>query len=121
VEERAFVATLLRTDFLIGNLVNHNWARPPLFFVSVASKGLRFAVRGYSLLRMDSAAVEFGAVSLGLGLLTFVVLVAAWGGVGTCTDMRQLALLFLALAGTLIGRSVLLFPPCGVCSEIQRI
>ena len=92
-----------------------------MFFVSVVSKGLRFAASGYSLLSMDRAAVEFGTVSLGLGLLTFAVFVAAWGGVGPCTDMRQLALLFLALAGTLIGRSVLLFRPCGVCSEIQKI
>jgi hypothetical protein len=57
---------------------------------------------------MDSTAVKFGAVSLGLGLLAFVVLVAAWGGVGPCTDMRQLVLLVLALAGVLIGGAILL-------------
>jgi hypothetical protein len=57
---------------------------------------------------MDSAAVKFGAVSLGLGLLSFVVLVAVWGGVGPCTDMRQLMLLILALAGILIGAGTLL-------------
>jgi hypothetical protein len=57
---------------------------------------------------MDSAAVKFGAVSLGLGLLTFVVLVSVWGGVGPCTDLRQLLLLILASAGMLIGGGVLL-------------
>jgi hypothetical protein len=57
---------------------------------------------------MDSAAVKFGAGSLGLGLLSFVLLVAVWGGVGPCTDMRQLVLLILALAGILIGAAVLL-------------
>jgi hypothetical protein len=57
---------------------------------------------------MDSAAVKFGAVSLGLGLLSFVVLVTAWGGVGPCTDIRQLVLLILALAGSLVGGAILL-------------
>jgi sugar phosphate permease len=57
---------------------------------------------------MDTAAVKFGAVSLGLGLLTFVVLVRAWGGVGPCTDIRQVVLLILALAGIIIGGPVLL-------------
>ena len=38
--ERSFVTMLLRTDFLIGNLVNHNRDPSPLFFVNVASKGL---------------------------------------------------------------------------------
>jgi hypothetical protein len=57
---------------------------------------------------MDSAAVKFGAVSLGMGLLTFVVMVAVWGGVGPCTDIRQLLLLMLALAGIPIGRATLL-------------
>jgi hypothetical protein len=57
---------------------------------------------------MDSAAVKFGAVSLGLGLLAFVVMVAVWGGVGPCTDIRQLLLLILALAGILIGGATLL-------------
>jgi hypothetical protein len=57
---------------------------------------------------MDSAAVKFGAVSLGLGLLAFVVLVTVWGGVGPCTDIRQLVLLIFALAAILIGGAVLL-------------
>jgi hypothetical protein len=57
---------------------------------------------------MDSAAVKFGAVSLGLGLLTFVLLVAVWGGVGPCTDLSQVVLLVLALAGSLVGGAVLL-------------
>jgi hypothetical protein len=57
---------------------------------------------------MGSAAVKFGAVSLGLGLLAFVVLEAVWGGVGPCTDMSQLVLLLLALAGVVIGGPVLL-------------
>jgi hypothetical protein len=57
---------------------------------------------------MDSAAVKFGAVSLGLGLLTFVVLTAVWGGVGPCTDLSQLVLLILALGGSLVGGAVLL-------------
>jgi hypothetical protein len=57
---------------------------------------------------MDSAAVKFGAVSLGLGLLAFALLVAVWGGVGPCTDIRQLVLLVLALAGVLIGGAILL-------------
>ena len=56
---------------------------------------------------MDSAAVKFGAVSLGLGLLTFAVVVSAWGGVGPCTDLRQLVLLILPSAGMLIGGGVL--------------
>jgi hypothetical protein len=29
----------------VGFLVDHNWA-PPVFFVSVASKGLKFTVSG---------------------------------------------------------------------------
>ncbi len=57
---------------------------------------------------MDSAALKFGAVSLGLGLLTFVLLVAVWGGVGPCTDLSQLVLLILASGGMLIGGAVLL-------------
>jgi hypothetical protein len=57
---------------------------------------------------MDSAAVKFGAVSLGLGLLLFVLLEAVWGGVGPCTDMSQLVLFLLALAGIVIGGPVLL-------------
>ena len=35
---------LLRTDFLVENLVNHNRDPYPVFFVSVASKGLSQAV-----------------------------------------------------------------------------
>jgi hypothetical protein len=58
--------------------------------------------------RMDSAAVKFGAVSLGLGFFAFVILVAVWGGVGPCTDIRQLVLLILALAEILIGGGTLL-------------
>ncbi len=38
--KRSFVEMLLRTDFLIGNLVNNNWTPYPLFFISVHSKGL---------------------------------------------------------------------------------
>jgi hypothetical protein len=57
---------------------------------------------------MDSAAVKFGAASLGLGLLAFLVMVAVWGGVGPCTDLSQLVLLILALAGSLVGGAVLL-------------
>jgi hypothetical protein len=57
---------------------------------------------------MDSAAVKFGAISLGLGLLTFVLLVAVWGGVGPCTDLSQLVLLILASGGMLVGGAVLL-------------
>jgi len=57
---------------------------------------------------MDSAAVKFGAVSMGLGLLAFVVMVAVWGGVGPCTDLSQLVLLILALSGSLIGGAILL-------------
>ena len=57
---------------------------------------------------MDGAAVRFGAISLGLGLFAFVVMVAVWGGVGPCTDISQLVLLILALAGILIGGGVLL-------------
>ncbi len=38
MQERSFVAMLLRTDFLIGNLVNNNRPPPPLFFKSVHSK-----------------------------------------------------------------------------------
>jgi hypothetical protein len=57
---------------------------------------------------MDSDAVKFGAVSLGLGLFTFVVLVAVWGSVGPCTDLRQMVLLILASAAMLIGGGVLL-------------
>jgi hypothetical protein len=37
--ERSFVAMLLRTDSLIGNLVN-NKTPTPLFFVSADSKGV---------------------------------------------------------------------------------
>ena len=40
--KRSFVVRrggLLRTDFLIGNLVNNNWTPYPLFFKSVHSKG----------------------------------------------------------------------------------
>jgi len=37
--ERSFVAILLRTDFLLGNLVNNNWLPLPLFFKTVESKG----------------------------------------------------------------------------------
>ena len=62
----------------------------------------------YSLFSMDSAAVKFGAVSMGLGLLAFVVMVAVWGGVGPCTDLSQLVLLIFALAGSLVGGAVLL-------------
>ena len=43
-EERSFVAILLGTDFLIGNLVNHNRDPYPVFFVNVASKRLSHAV-----------------------------------------------------------------------------
>ena len=57
---------------------------------------------------MDSAAVKFGAVSLGLGLLAFLVMVAVWGGVGPCTDLSQLVLLILALAGSMVGGAILL-------------
>jgi len=57
---------------------------------------------------MDSAAVKFGAVFLGLGLLTFVVLEAVWGGVGPCTDISQLVLLILAFSGIVIGGGILL-------------
>jgi hypothetical protein len=42
-EESSFVAMLFRTDFLIGNLVNHNTPHP-LFFVSVATKGFSLFV-----------------------------------------------------------------------------
>jgi Zn-dependent protease with chaperone function len=56
---------------------------------------------------MDSTAVKFGAVFLGLGVLTFVVLVAVLGGVGPCTDMPQLVLLIIALSGILIGGAIL--------------
>jgi hypothetical protein len=35
---------LLRTDFLNGNLVNHNRDPYPVFFVSVASKGFSYTV-----------------------------------------------------------------------------
>ena len=52
--------------------------------------------------------MKFGAVSLGLGLLSFVLLVAVWGGIGPCTDLSQLVLLILALAGSLVGGAVLL-------------
>jgi hypothetical protein len=57
---------------------------------------------------MDSAAAKFGAVSLGLGLLTFLLLLTVWGGVGPCTDLSQVVLLILALAGSLVGGAVLL-------------
>jgi hypothetical protein len=57
---------------------------------------------------MDSAALKFGAISMGLGFLAFVLLVAVWGGVGPCTDMRQLVLLLLAVAGILIGGGIFL-------------
>jgi hypothetical protein len=57
---------------------------------------------------MDSAAVKFGAVFLGLGLLTLVMLVAVLGGVGPCADMPQLVLLIIALSGILIGGAILL-------------
>jgi hypothetical protein len=71
---------------------------------------------------MDRAAVRFGAVSLGLGLFAFVLLVAVWGGVGPCTDTRQLVLLILALAGILIGGAVLLIslPLTAANSSISR-
>jgi hypothetical protein len=40
-EERSFVEMLLRAGILIGFLVNHN---SPLFFASVASKGLTISL-----------------------------------------------------------------------------
>ena len=52
--------------------------------------------------------MKFGAVFLGLGLLTFVVLEALWGGVGPCTDISQLVLLILAFSGIVIGGGILL-------------
>jgi hypothetical protein len=57
---------------------------------------------------MDEAAVKFGAVSLGLGLFAFLIMVAVWGGVGPCTDISQIVLLILAVAGILVGGGVLL-------------
>ena len=71
---------------------------------------------------MDSAAMKFGAVSLGLGLLSFAVLVAVWGGVGPFTDIRQLVLLIFALAGILTGGAGLLvsFPVFAVRRYKER-
>jgi hypothetical protein len=71
---------------------------------------------------VDSAAVNFGAVSLGLGLLAFVVMVAAWGGLGPCTDIRQLVLLILDLAGNLVGGAVLSFHfPWSFLGDIKKL
>jgi hypothetical protein len=44
---------------------------------------------------MDKAAVKFGAASLGLGLVSFLVLEWVWGGIGPCTDLSQVVLLIL--------------------------
>ncbi len=54
---------LLRTDFLVGNLVNHNRDPSPLFFVSVASKGLSQSV---SLLFATLAGRSISVASKGL-------------------------------------------------------
>jgi hypothetical protein len=46
---------LLRTGILVGFLVNHNRHSLPWFFVSVASKGLSFAV---PLLTLDAGVYQ---------------------------------------------------------------
>jgi hypothetical protein len=57
---------------------------------------------------MAVGAFKFGLIALGLGLLSFLVLVIAMGGIGPCVGTGQVATLILGLAGTGIGGLVLL-------------
>jgi hypothetical protein len=57
---------------------------------------------------MAVALVKFGLAALGLGLLSFLVLMVAMGGIGPCVGSGQVAALILGLAGTGIGGLVLL-------------
>jgi hypothetical protein len=71
---------------------------------------------------MDTVAVKFGVALLVLGLLAFAILVAVWGGVGPCTDIRQIILLFLAVTGILIGGGVLILSlPMVVVRRYKKI
>jgi hypothetical protein len=58
---------------------------------------------------MATSAVKFGTLVLGLGLLSFLVLFVATGGIGPCASTGQMLLLILGLVGTGIGGLVLLF------------
>jgi hypothetical protein len=57
---------------------------------------------------MAFVSVRFGLAVLGLGLLSFLVLAVATGGIGPCASNGQMLALFLGLAGTGIGGLVLL-------------
>ena len=54
------------------------------------------------------AALKFGFVALGLGLLCYLVLYAVYGGMGPCALPGQLEILLLGLALTGVGGLVCL-------------
>jgi hypothetical protein len=58
---------------------------------------------------MANAITKFGLPAVGMGLLSFMVLFVATGGVGSCATESQMAMLFLGLAGMGIGSLVLVF------------
>jgi hypothetical protein len=57
---------------------------------------------------MAIAAVRFGLAALGLGLLSFLGLFVATGGIGPCATDGQMTALLLGVAGTGIGGLVCL-------------
>jgi hypothetical protein len=57
--------------------------------------------------RMANAAIKFGLPALGLGLLSFLALFLATGGVASCANDAQMGMLFLGLSG--LGIGVLVF------------
>jgi hypothetical protein len=67
------------------------------------------------------AALKFGFVALGLGLLCYLVLYAVYGGMGPCALPGQLEILLLGLALTGVGGLVCLvsIPMVGPSQEIQ--
>jgi hypothetical protein len=58
---------------------------------------------------MATRASKFGVLVLAAGLLSFLALFVATGGIGPCASTGQMLLLLLGLLGTGIGGLVLLF------------
>jgi hypothetical protein len=62
----------------------------------------------YSLRNIVYRALKFGLVTLGLGLLCFLVLYGVYGGVGPCALPGQLTTILLGISFTGIGGLVCL-------------
>jgi hypothetical protein len=69
---------------------------------------LQFRSRDTLKAHVAKTVVKFGLVSLGLGILSFVALLTAMGGMGPCANSGQVAAVLFGMAATGIGGLLIL-------------